>query len=127
MVQGLVSEQGLLQAPRGSTGEPGRGAGHGAEVPALTCTMFSLGSRLQSAKVSWSPSRKRRREARRWGSWASSCSRGALRNSSKFSRARSRFRCSAAEGWQHQGPSAVLQLLPHAQLRVQLRAWAQPH
>lgn len=58
--------------------------------------MLSLGSRLQSANVSWSPSRKRRREARRWGSWASSYSSGALRYSSSFSRARSRLRCSAA-------------------------------
>lgn len=60
-----------------------------------TCTMLSLGSRLQSADVSWSPSRKRRWEVRRWGSRASSCSRGVLRYSSSFSRAFSRFRCSA--------------------------------
>lgn len=60
-----------------------------------TCTMLSLGSRLQSANVSWLPSRKRRWEVRRWGSRASSCSRGVLRYSSSFSRAFSRFRCSA--------------------------------
>lgn len=64
----------------------------------LTCTMLSLGSRLQSADVRWSPSRKRRWEVRRWGSRASSYSRGALRYSSSFSRALSRLRCSAA-GW----------------------------
>lgn len=67
-------------------------------MPVLTCTMLSLGSRLQSANVSWSPSRKRRWEIRRWGSQASSYSRGALRYSSSFSRALSRLRCSAA-GW----------------------------
>lgn len=58
--------------------------------------MFSLGSRLQSANVRWSPSRKRRCEVRRWGSRASSCSRGELRYSSSFSKARSRLRCSTA-------------------------------
>lgn len=62
---------------------------HSRARPALTSTMCSLGSRPQSASVSWSPSRKRRRDSRSCGSRANSCSRGARRYLSSLARARS--------------------------------------
>lgn len=61
--------------PRGSARSPAPSRAR----PALTSTMCSLGSRPQSASVSWSPSRKRRRDSRSCGSRTSSCSRGARR------------------------------------------------
>lgn len=56
-----------------------RAASPSRAQPALTSTMCSLGSRPQSASVSWSLSRKRRRDSRSCGSRASSCSRGVRR------------------------------------------------
>lgn len=57
----------------------------------FTLTMLSLGSKLQSAKVRLSPSRKRREDTVRAGFWSSSWGRGVSRYMFSFTRVERNF------------------------------------